>query len=73
MSKQKTAMQRLIDYMRANFHLTESAEMEFTDSLEAEKEQIINVFKEAQAQYVMGYKTRAEQFYSNTFDNSVVS
>ena len=44
--QKKTAMQQLIDYMRANFHLTESTEMEFTDSLEAEKEQIKDAYNQ---------------------------
>ena len=43
-TSKETAMQRLINYMRSNFHLTDSTEIEFTDSLFAEKEQIIDSF-----------------------------
>jgi hypothetical protein len=44
MTKEKTAMEMLIDYMRANFHLTESVEIEFSASLKAEKKQIEDAF-----------------------------
>jgi len=77
--KSKTAMQKLIDYMRANFHLTESAEFEFEDSLLAEKEQIENTYdkgfsfgvamlKQKQEVFVNG-----EKYYNQKFDNSDVS
>jgi S-adenosylmethionine:tRNA-ribosyltransferase-isomerase (queuine synthetase) len=79
MQKQTTAMQKLIDYLRTNFHLTESAEFEFEDSLLAEKEQIENAYdkgfsfgvamlKQKQEVFING-----EKYYKSNFDNSVVS
>ncbi len=39
MDTQKTAMQKLIDYMEANYHLTEESRLEFKKALEDELEQ----------------------------------
>lgn len=81
----KTAMQKLIDYMRANFHLTEDTEMEFVDSQFAEKEQIEAAFNQGyregfnDAQSVVENEKDvseyddAANYYNSTFDISVVS
>lgn len=46
--KQKTAMQELVDYMKANFHLTDESLEKFDELLEKEKEQIMNAFDTSQ-------------------------
>jgi len=38
----KTAVQKLIDYMEENYHLTEESRLEFKKALQMEKQQIIN-------------------------------
>jgi hypothetical protein len=40
---------------------------EFNQAKEMEKNQIINIFKDAQVFKVMNNKTRAEQYYNETY------
>jgi hypothetical protein len=41
-----TAMQQLINYMVANFHLTDESHIEFAKAIELEKQQIIDAFNQ---------------------------
>jgi ABC-type branched-subunit amino acid transport system ATPase component len=41
-----TAMQQLINYMVANFHLTDESHIEFAKAIELEKQQIIDTKKQ---------------------------
>lgn len=62
--KQKTAMMELVDYMKANFHLTDESLEKFDELIEKEKEQIVNAFD------AMGYPsdfTDAEQYYNENY------
>lgn len=43
-NKQQTAMMELVDYMKANFHLTDESLEKFEQLLEKEKYQIIDAF-----------------------------
>jgi hypothetical protein len=54
----KTAMQKLVDYIRANFYLTDTTELKLGSSLLDEKKQIKDAFDK-------GYKTGLSD-YINT-------
>ena len=73
MNKEKTAMQKLIDYMRANFHLTESTEMEFSDSLLAERKQIEDAFDAGYEDSFVFSFADGEMYFNEKFENSVES
>jgi hypothetical protein len=86
MSKHKTAMQKLIDYMEENYHLTEESRYEFKMALKEEEKQLINfhietmkngLIVEAERKWEEDYepmiKEIAENTYQYIFNNSVVS
>jgi regulator of PEP synthase PpsR (kinase-PPPase family) len=62
----KTAVQKLIDYMEENYHLTEESRLEFKKALEEEKQQIMDAW-----QYGMksdnGHFGTAEDYYNSTY------
>ncbi len=73
MSKQITAMQKLIDYMEENYHLTEESRYEFKKALEEEKKQLISfAYKQIQEMESelgdMIYKKVPEEIYAETFN-----
>ena len=62
----KTAMQKLIDYMEENYHLTEESRLEFKKALKEEKQQILDAW-----QYGMksdnGHFGTAKEYYEQNF------
>lgn len=67
MSRQKTAMQKLIDYMEENYHLTEESRYEFKKALEEEIEQIKTAFVAGSERGTKDIPFNCEQYYSQTF------
>lgn len=60
MNKQQTAVQWLIEYMEANFHLTDESREKFKEAKEMEKMQMKDFFG-------MGY--RVSDFDTNAYRN----
>ena len=66
---QQTAVKFLINYMCANFHLTDESLQKFEQALSMEKEQIIDAFYEGmQANAFDPNKGRALMYYSETYN-----
>jgi len=63
----KTAMQKLIDYMEENYHLTEETKYEFKTALEEERQQIINTFKWGTIYNVRNVSISPEQFFLDNY------
>jgi hypothetical protein len=63
----KTAMQKLIDYMEENYHLTEESRSEFKKALEMERMQIINTYIDASPRLEDVTKEAAEDYYDKTY------
>jgi hypothetical protein len=59
----KTAVQKLIDYMEKNYHLTKESRLEFKKALQEEKEQIINAYYEGTSE---GFDNSV-QYYNFTY------
>ena len=68
---QKTAMMELIDYMKANFHLTDESLETFDKLLEKEKEQIKKSFRSGIASLVIEprieYTKTSDKYYNETY------
>ena len=62
MAQQKTAMQKLIDYMEENYHLTEESRYEFKKALEEEIEQIKTAFVAGDERGTNDIPFNAEQY-----------
>ena len=71
--KQKTAMMELIDYMKANFHLTDESLETFDKLLEKEKEQIIDAIEHefiGESEYnwwSAGFNGLGDKYYNETY------
>ena len=63
--KEKTAMMELIEYMKANFHLTDESLEKFYELLEKEKEQIIDAWKDGLS--FDDIPCSAEEYYKITY------
>ena len=59
--KQKTAMMELVDYMKANFHLTDESLEKFEQLLKKEKEQISDA-------YANGFDIGSDGAYLRVYD-----
>lgn len=66
MSKQ-TALEFLIEYMEANFYLTDESRAKFEEAKTIEKEQIIDAAYEFMGTNFDPNKGRAEQYYNETY------
>ena len=71
---QQTAVNFLINYMCANFHLTDESLQKFDQALAMEKEQIVNSHIEGQRVFDKHDHTQwttdqAEQYYIETYKN----
>ena len=72
----KTAMQELIDYMKTYFHLTDESLEMFDKSLEKEKEQIINDYRNGKVNGYdainegASYNVTAEEYYNQTYNQN---
>jgi hypothetical protein len=62
----KTPVQQLIDYMKANFHLTDESRQEFEKAKEAEKKEIINAANQDEFEDLGGI-TKGEYYYHKTY------
>ena len=67
MQKQKTAMQKLIDYMEENYHLTEESRYEFKKRLEEEIEQIKTAFVAGDERGTNDIPFNAEQYFLQVY------
>lgn len=67
MSRQKTAMQKLIDYMEENYHLTEESRYEFKKALEEEIEQIKTAFVAGDERGTNDIPFNAEQYFLQVY------
>lgn len=67
MSKQKTAMQKLIDYMEENYHLTEESRYEFKKAIEEEAEQIKTAFVAGDERGKNDIPFNAEQYFLQVY------
>ncbi len=67
MQKQKTAMQKLIDYMEENYHLTEESRSEFKKALEEEIEQIKTAFVAGDERGTNDIPFNAEQYFLQVY------
>ena len=67
MAKQKTAMQKLIDYMEENYHLTEESRYEFKKALEEEIEQIKTSFVAGDERGTKDIPFNAEQYFLQVY------
>lgn len=70
--KQKTAMMELIDYMKANFDLTDESLEKFEQLLEIEKQQIIDAGNDVLAQQdptYIGKPNLGEYYYNENYLN----
>ena len=71
--KHKTAMMELIDYMKANFHLTDESLEVFEQLLEKEKEQIIDAIEHefiGESEYnwwSAGFNGLGDKYYNETY------
>lgn len=70
MSRQKTAMQKLIDYMEENYHLTEESRYEFKKALEEEIEQIKTAFVAGDQRGTNDIPFNAEQYFLQVYGGS---
>lgn len=70
MSKQKTAMQKLIDHMEENYHLTEESRYEFKKALEEEIEQIKTAFVAGDERGTNDIPFNAEQYLLQVYGRS---
>jgi hypothetical protein len=59
----KTPVQQLIDYMEANFHLTDESREEFAKALKAEKQQIIDAHQDG----FISDSMSSEDYYNETY------
>ena len=66
-TSKETVMQRLINYMRSNFHLTDSTEVEFVKALHEEKQQIVDAYSEGFGCCYFSIDKSAEEYFNNTF------
>lgn len=64
--KEQTAMMELIDYMKANFHLTDESLEKFEQLLEKEKEQMQDAYDEGTI-YQPHYGLTFEEYYEETY------
>lgn len=67
MAQQKTAMQKLIDYMEENYHLTEESRYEFKKALEEEIEQIKTAFVAGDERGTNDIPFNAEQYFLQVY------
>lgn len=67
MSKQKTAMQKLVEYMEENYHLTEESRDEFKKALEEEIEQIKTAFVAGDERGTNDIPFNAEQYFLQVY------
>jgi hypothetical protein len=63
----KTAVQKLIDYMEENYHLTEESRLEFKKALELERMQIISTYIDASPRLEDITKGAAENYYDRAY------
>ena len=60
-------MQKLIDYIEENYHLTDESRLEFKKSLKSEKEQIKEAFVAGDERGTKDIPFNCEQYYSQLY------
>lgn len=69
MTKSQTAVEWLINYMEANFHLTDESRDVFEQAKAMKREQIIDAFDEGYYDCEDWAFDNGEQYYNKTFGN----
>ena len=65
----KTALQKLIEYMEENYHLTEESRLEFKKALKEEKQQILDAWVDGNDNEPKEVTNDfAEKYYNKTFN-----